>query len=101
MLQACNFVNKKLQHSCFLVNIAKFLTANFFYRTPLVTASVFWTITILKFNRALENLRAMDDFNFPNFLSDKVMGSSTEITTAPVIAAFPKLFQITSFRKCH
>ena len=26
-----------------------------------------WTITIINFNRALENLDAMDDFNFTNF----------------------------------
>ena len=29
-LKACNFVNNKLQHRCFLVNIAKFL------RTPIL-----------------------------------------------------------------
>ena len=38
-LKACNFVKKRLQHSCFPVNIAKFLRINFFYRTSLVAAS--------------------------------------------------------------
>ena len=44
---------------------------------PLIATSVLWTIKILSFNRALENLRALDDFNFANFLSDRVMGCST------------------------
>ena len=43
-----------------------------------MTASVLWTITMLNFNRALENLGTMDDFYFTNFLSDRVMGCSTE-----------------------
>ena len=42
-----------------------------------MTASVLWTITMLNFNRALENLRTMDDFNFNNFLSDREIGCST------------------------
>ena len=75
--QVCNFINKKLQHRCFAVNIAKFLRT-IFYRTPLVIASVHSTITMLNFNHALENLRNMDDFNFTNFLSDREMGCSTE-----------------------
>ena len=33
---------------------------------------------MLDFNRALENLRTMDDVNFTNFLSDREMGCSTE-----------------------
>ena len=52
---------------------------NFFYRTPLVTASVLlFFSSMLNFGRALENLRTMDDFNFTNFLSDREMGCSTE-----------------------
>ena len=43
-----------------------------------MTASVLWTITILNFNRALENLHAMDDFSFTDFLSDRLMGCSAE-----------------------
>ena len=37
-LKACIFVKKRLQHKYFPVNIAKFLRAAFFYRTPLVAA---------------------------------------------------------------
>ena len=37
---------------------------SFFYRTPQVTDSVLWTITILNYNHALENLRTMNDFQF-------------------------------------
>ena len=33
---------------------------------------------MLNFNRALENLRTMDDFNFTNFLSDREIGCSTQ-----------------------
>ena len=33
---------------------------------------------MLNFNRALENLRTMDDFNFTNFLSDREIGYSTQ-----------------------
>ena len=60
-----------------------------------MTASVLWAITILNFNRALENLRTINNFNFTNIFSDRVMGCSTE---GPV-AAFAKRFQTTSFRK--
>ena len=35
-------------------------------------------VLLLNFNRALENFRTMDDFNFTNFLSDRGMGCSTE-----------------------
>ena len=51
---------------------------SFFFRTPQVTASVLCTITVLNYNCALENLRTMNDFNFTNFFSDRVMGCSTE-----------------------
>ena len=43
-----------------------------------MTASVLWTITLLKYNHALENLHTMDDFNFTNFFSDRVIGCSTK-----------------------
>ena len=59
------------------MNIAKFLRNIFFHRTPQMTTSELWTITILNYNYALENLRTMNDFNFANFFSDRVMGSST------------------------
>ena len=38
-LKACNFVEKRLQHSCFPVRFTKFLKASFFNGTPPVTAS--------------------------------------------------------------
>ena len=38
-LQACNSIKKRLQQSCFFVNIDKFFKNGFFYRTPLVAAS--------------------------------------------------------------
>ena len=34
------------------------------HRTPLVTACVIWMITIIIFNGALDNLLALDNFNF-------------------------------------
>ena len=37
-LEACNFTEKRLQHSCFPLSIAKFLIA-VFYRTPPVAAT--------------------------------------------------------------
>ena len=54
------------------------------------------TSELLTNNRALENLRAMDDFYSTNFLSHKVIGCSTK---APVIDAFAKRFHTNSFRK--
>ena len=39
-----------------------------FYGPPLVIASVLWTITIMNFNRSLENLGTMHAFNFTIFL---------------------------------
>ena len=76
---------------CFPVNIAKHFKSNFFCRTLLVIASVLWKITMPNVNRALSNLRTMDDFNFTNFFSDKEMDA---LRKAPVIAYFAKLFQI-------
>ena len=55
----------------------KIFKNNFYYRTPLGTASVLRTIRILNFNRFLENMRTMDDLNFANFLSDRVMGGAS------------------------
>ena len=43
----------------------------------LYTISVLlWTITTINFHRALKNLYSIDDFNFTNFLIDRVMGCS-------------------------
>ena len=39
------------------------------------TSVLLWTITVINFNHALENLRTKGDFNFTNFLlnSDEVL----------------------------
>ena len=42
--KVCNFMKKTLQHRYFPVNIEKFLRKTFFYRTPLVTVSVFSSV---------------------------------------------------------
>ena len=55
------------------VSVSHDLKNNFFYRTPLVTASVHWRITMLNLNRALENSHTMNELNFTNFLSDREM----------------------------
>ena len=43
-LKVCTFVKKKLQHSCFPVNIAKNLRTPVFYRTPLVAFSALYRL---------------------------------------------------------
>ena len=43
-----------------------------------MSALVLWTITISNPSRALENLRSMNDFNFTNFFSNRVMASSAK-----------------------
>ena len=45
ILQACNFIKKRLQHSCFPVKFAKYLRTPFFYRTPMV-AGCFWSTVL-------------------------------------------------------
>ena len=55
------------------VSVSHDLKNNFFYRTPLATASVNWTITMLNLNRALENSHIMNELNFTNFLSGREM----------------------------
>ena len=107
----------------------KIFKNNFYYRTPLGTASVLRTIRILNFNRFLENMRTMDDLNFANFLSDRVMGGASyccasyccfhkfafgnllsqnrcfclqpPLRKVPLIASFAKLFQTTSSRMSY
>ena len=37
-LKACKFIKKRLQHTCFSGDIAKFLRTAFFFRTPAVVA---------------------------------------------------------------
>ena len=48
-----------------------------------MAASVHWTMTILNFNRTLENLRTMDAFNSTSFL---VTDWRDPLWKAPVIA---------------
>ena len=50
-LHACNLIKKRLQHSCFPLNIAKLVKTAFFYRTPLVA-------TFFDLNTGYENLSA-------------------------------------------
>ena len=76
-LQPCNCILKKSQTQVFSCEYCEIFKNSFFYRRPQVTASVLWTITILNYNHALENLRTMNDFNFTNFFSDRVMGCSS------------------------
>ena len=52
---------KKSPTQVFSCEYCKLFKNSFFYRTPQVTASVLWTITILNYNRALDNLRIMSD----------------------------------------
>ena len=40
-LRPTTLLKKRLLHSCFPSNVAKFLRTSFFYRTPLVAASAF------------------------------------------------------------
>ena len=63
---------KGLQHRCFPVNIAKFL------RTASFIEHLWWTITMLNFNRVLGNLCTMKNFNFTYYFNDRVMGCSME-----------------------
>ena len=59
------------------MNITKFSRTTFFIERLWLTASVFlFFCSMLSFNRALENLRTMDDFSFTNFLTDREMGCS-------------------------
>ena len=46
----------------------------------------------------MKNLYTMDDFNFTNFLIYRVMDALRKV---PVIAAFAKQFQETTFRKSY
>ena len=75
-LQPNNFIKKKTIAQVFSCEYCEIFKDSFFYRTPLMTALALWTITILNSNRALENLRTMDDFNFTNFFSNRVMACS-------------------------
>ena len=72
---------KKPPAQVFSCKYSEIFKNSFFYRRPQGSAFVLWTITILNYNHALENFRTMNDFNFTNFFSDRVMGCSTEGTS--------------------
>ena len=42
LIELKNFIENRLQHKCFSVNIVKFLGTALFYRTPLVVAPEKW-----------------------------------------------------------
>ena len=77
-LQPCNFIKKKTPTQVFWCEYCKIFKDRFFDRTPVVTALILWTITILNPSRALENLRSMNDFNFTNFFSNRVIACSAK-----------------------
>ena len=55
---ACNFIKKRLQHSCFPVSIVKSLRTAF-YRTPLVTASLSISLVeVSKFQQLFSHYRS-------------------------------------------
>ena len=62
-LQRYNFIREKTPTQVFSCEYCEIIKDSFFDRTPLMTAPVLWTITILNSNHALENLRTMNDFN--------------------------------------
>ena len=77
-LQPCSFFLKKTPTQIFSCEYCEIFKGSFFYRTPLVTTLALWTITILNPCSALENLRSMNDFNFTNFFSNRVMACSAK-----------------------
>ena len=79
--QPYNFVLKKTPTQVFSCEYCEIFKDSFFYRTAVVTASVLWTITVLNSNRALDNLGTINDFNFTNFFSNKVMACSAKGTS--------------------
>ena len=87
---------KKSPTQVFSCEYCKLFKNSFFYRTLQVTASVLWTIIILNYNHALENLHTMSKFNFTTFFSDRVMGCSTE---GPSYYCFRKAVSNNFFQK--
>ena len=69
---------KKAPAQVFPSEYCEIFMDSFFYTTPLVTGPVLWTITILNANRALENLRTANDFNFTKFFTKRVMACSAK-----------------------
>ena len=77
-LQPYNFIKRKTPTQVFPCKYCEMFKDSFFYWTPLVTGPVLLTITIWNSNRALENLRTMNDFNFTHFFSERVVAWSTK-----------------------
>ena len=79
-LEAFSPVNllKKTPTQVFSCDYYEIFKDSFFYRTPVVTALVLWTITMLNSSRALKNLRSVNDFSFTNFISNRVMVCSAK-----------------------
>ena len=69
---------KKPPAQVFSCECCEIFKNSLFYRRSQVTASLLWTITILNYSQVLENLHIINDFNFTNFFSDRMMGYSTE-----------------------
>ena len=82
-LQACNFIRETPTH-VFSCEYCKIFKNNFSFRTPLVTASLLWTITTLNFNHFFFFLGGGGICVLWTisilliFFSDRVMGCSME-----------------------
>ena len=128
-LQACKFINKRLQHRRFPVNIAKFLKTTFLKEHLWGLLLYFGQFKYQILTQSLEKLRTMGDFNFTNFFKQRVIGGKRfccasyycfpqfafgnlfsenccfclmlPLRKAPVTAAFAKLFQTTNSRKSY
>ena len=72
-LHPYNSIKRKTLTQVFPCKYCEMFKDSFFYWTPLLTGPVLLTITIWNSNRALENLRKMNDFNFTNVFSKRVM----------------------------
>ena len=59
-------------------NLIYFETVSPIILAALWTMCIVWTISVLLCNRALESLRTKDDFNFTNFLINRLMRCSTK-----------------------
>ena len=65
---AWNIIKKRLQHRCFPLNIAKFLRTTFFYKTPLMAASLICSKSINNKDTSLMSRRhsSVSIFNLLN-----------------------------------
>ena len=71
-LHSCNFI-KETPTQVFSCEYCEIFKNSFYYRAPLVTASVLWTITMLNCNLVLGNLRTMNNLNITNIFSDGML----------------------------